>query len=42
MAIWEADNLDAFNYNFPYRRTGRGLRVIFPEAGNFGSGAAEG
>jgi len=27
----EADNLDMFNSNFPYRRTGRGLRVIFPE-----------
>ena len=29
----EADNLDMFNNNFPYRRTGKGLRVIFPEAG---------
>lgn len=27
----EADNLDMFNNNFPYRRTGKGLRVIFPE-----------
>ncbi|CAE7825287.1 CPK2 [Symbiodinium sp. CCMP2592] len=29
----EADNLDVFNENFPYRRTGRGHRVRFPEAG---------
>lgn len=28
----QADNLDMFNNNFPYRRTGKGLRVIFPEA----------
>jgi len=27
----EADNLDVFNENFPYRRTGRGHRVRFPE-----------
>lgn len=27
----EADNLDVFNKNFPYRRTGRGHRVRFPE-----------
>lgn len=29
---YQADNLDMFNNNFPYRRTGKGLRVIFPEA----------
>eukprot|EP00931_Biecheleriopsis_adriatica_P006559 TRINITY_DN10794_c0_g2_i1.p1 TRINITY_DN10794_c0_g2~~TRINITY_DN10794_c0_g2_i1.p1 ORF type:complete len:554 (-),score=91.93 TRINITY_DN10794_c0_g2_i1:41-1702(-) len=27
----EADNLEAFSRNFPYRSTGRGLRVIFPQ-----------
>ncbi|CAE7539598.1 unnamed protein product, partial [Symbiodinium natans] len=29
--LCEADNLDIFNDNFPYRRTGRGHRVVFPE-----------
>lgn len=32
VSLGQADNLDMFNHNFPYRRTGKGLRVIFPEA----------
>ncbi|CAE8683412.1 unnamed protein product, partial [Polarella glacialis] len=27
----EARNLDSFHRNFPYKRTGKGLRVVFPE-----------